>query len=608
MSTSNGQSTRETGQRAASVARAESAALDRDDADAPKQESLFRRLVRWYRQIAQTIHVLRRAGRILMHTSLPRMAAALSYRTIFGLIPTLVIGIAVLGSFASPERMQETIRGLLEYSGISEIVIDQETVARAEEAAQYRPRLGFFGPKDPALEQSGPEQPPTTAGNGAGEPTTPPTRTAAAGPSQAGNPGAGSAPTAGQPAPIISPRLEDWIAELVSRVRGIAFQAIGAIGVLMLAYAAISMLIEVERAFNDIYRAPRGRAWRQRIPLYWTMLTLGLTLVLFTFFLSARATAWLGDLSPALGKGSALGTLITFSATLLTSTLLFIGVYLWVPNTRVAWRPAVIGAFVAALGWEISKLGLAQYTNFATGYARLYGSLGLIPLLLIWVYATWLIVLFGLQVAYALQHYKTWKAEDEARDAAPAVMEPAAVVVVAAEIARGFATGKAVLGGNLGTRVGLDDRAVQAIVQRLIGAGVASRLEQPDTALTLSGPAERVRIEDLLRIGFDMAGPARGLAAELREQSVKAVEGRTLAGLVPAAAGAAAVAAQAPAVLDEASPPERAAPQSDDRVQKPDDAAAEPTNDDATGRIPVDGESDADEFETEPSDSERRTA
>ncbi|MCA9287684.1 MAG: YihY/virulence factor BrkB family protein [Phycisphaerales bacterium] len=601
MSTGNGQSTREIEQRATGVGRNESALVDRDDADAPSKESLIRRIVRWYRQIVQTIHVLRRAGRILMHTSLPRMAAALSYRTIFGLIPTLVIGIAVLGSFASPERMQETIRGLLEYSGISEIVIDQETVARAEAAAHYRPGLEFLAPKDPALQQSGPQQPGATGGSSGGMTSAPTGSAASASPPSAGAPGTDNA----QAAPPISPRLDHWITDLVNRVQRIAFQAIGAIGVLMLAYAAISMLIEVERAFNDIYRAPRGRAWRQRIPLYWTMLTLGLTLVLFTFFLSARATAWLGDLSPALGQGSALGTLITFSATLLTSTLLFIGVYLWVPNTRVAWRPACIGAFVAALGWEISKLGLAQYTNFATGYARLYGSLGLIPLLLIWVYATWLIVLFGLQVAYALQHYKTWKAEDEARDAAPAVMEPAAVVVVAAEIARGFATGKAVLGGNLGTKVGLDDRAVQAIVQRLIAGGFASRLEQPDTGLTLSGPAERVRIEDLLRIGFDMAGPARGLAAELREQSVKAVEGRTLAGLVPAAVGGAAVATQGLAVLDGASPPERLAPQDGDRVRKSDDTAAEPTNDDATGRPPVDGESDADEFETESSDHER---
>ena len=112
-------------------------------------------------------------------------------------------------------------------------------------------------------------------------------------PASAGPPEAAAGEPPGQTSGVTpdpgQPTAPCWRMDLAAGVAcsGIAFQAIGAIGVLMLIYAAISMLIEVERAFNDIYRAPTGRAWGRRIPLYWTVLTLGVIFILATFFVAA---------------------------------------------------------------------------------------------------------------------------------------------------------------------------------------------------------------------------------------------------------------------------------------------------------------------------------
>jgi len=484
--------------------------------------SFIRRLLRSRRDFERTIQVVRKASRFIHQSSLPRMAAALSYRTIFGLIPTLVIGVAVLGSFATKEAMEGTVRQLLVYTGISEIVIDEEVARQAEQTAQIE-QTWALGMKSPFEVSRRPElSPSATSGR---PPSTSPAPATTPGPATSSAP---HDPNLSE-VTLTTPGLEDWISTMVTRVRSISFSAIGAIGVLTLIYAAISMLIEIERAFNDVYKAPTGRPWGRRVQLYWTMLTLGIILILATFFIGAQATAWLAGLHPSLGPGNGLGTLLTFIATVLTSTVLLGAVYLWVPNTRVQFRPAVAGAFVGALLWETSKLGLQRYIELSTSYAKLYGSLGLLPLLLIWIYVTWLIVLFGLQVAYALQHFHTWRAEDEARDATPPVVEPGAILAVAAQVARGFATGKPTRIADLGTLAGIDDRVARLMVDRLATGGVLLRVDQADDAVTLARPPESLPMGDLLRMGFEMSGDATGVAGELRETAIRALQGRTLA-------------------------------------------------------------------------------
>ncbi len=474
---------------------------------APSPPGLVRRLIRSRRDFERTLQVVRHAGRFLLQSSLPRMAAALSYRTIFGLVPTLVIGVAVLGSFASVETMESTVRQLLVYTGISEIVIDDEVARQAERAANLEESF-VAGMKSP-FEFS--------------------RRPGMTGPAPAPHDAAAGSDAEAAGEALTTPGLEDWISTMVTRVRSISFSAIGAIGVLTLIYAAISMLIEIERAFNDIYHAPTGRAWGRRVQLYWTMLTLGIILILATFFMGARATEWLAGLTPALGPGTGLGTLLTFIATVITSTILLGAVYLWVPNTRVAFRPALAGALVAALLWETSKLGLQRYIELSTSYAKLYGSLGLLPLLLIWIYVTWLIVLFGLQVAYALQHFHTWRAEDDARDAMPPVVEPSAILAVATEVARGFMGGRPTRIADIGSKAAIDERVAGLMVERLAASGVVVRVDRGEDAVTLARPPESVAMGDLLRIGFEMSGPATGVAAELREAAVRSLDSKTLA-------------------------------------------------------------------------------
>ena len=74
----------------------------------------------------ETRRFARRAFRVVSSANIPRMAAALSFRTIFGLVPVLVIGVAVLGGFASDTQVEEAVRDLMTFSGLSRIVVEPE--------------------------------------------------------------------------------------------------------------------------------------------------------------------------------------------------------------------------------------------------------------------------------------------------------------------------------------------------------------------------------------------------------------------------------------------------------------------------------------------------
>jgi membrane protein len=96
--------------------------------------------------------------------------------------------------------------------------------------------------------------------------------------------------------------------------------------------------------------------------------------------------------------------------------LAFLGIYRWIPNTKVAWIEALWGAFVAALGWELTTIGFTWYLGSRWGqFELIYGSLGTIIGLMLWVYIGSLITLFGAHLAAAVAHHRQVKHKLAAR-------------------------------------------------------------------------------------------------------------------------------------------------------------------------------------------------
>ncbi|MFN7131337.1 MAG: YihY family inner membrane protein, partial [Myxococcales bacterium] len=172
-------------------------------------------------------------------------------------------------------------------------------------------------------------------------------------------------------------------------------KALGGVGGLFLLVSAVSLLNNIERSLNEIWGVSRKRPLLQRVLIYWCALTLGPIALGFSLVATGVVQAVAGQL----GLGSSLLTMLP----LVTSVLLLAFLYIAAPNAKVSFRAALGGGLVAGVAWEIAKHGYALYAARSIQYSAIYGSLGAIPLFLVWVYVSWLLVLFGARLAYALQ-------------------------------------------------------------------------------------------------------------------------------------------------------------------------------------------------------------
>jgi hypothetical protein len=158
-------------------------------------------------------------------------------------------------------------------------------------------------------------------------------------------------------------RLDDWIAKLMGNIRQFPFTVVGLVGLLTFVYAALSMMVEVEHSFNQVYNAPEGRSWVRRLTQYWTLLSLGPVLLLLSFGVTAAVRVWLEQTLHS-GVGEKVSWAAPFIVTVVTAlpltTAMFMLIYSVVPNTRVQPGPALVGAVTAAVLWELGKNGFGE--------------------------------------------------------------------------------------------------------------------------------------------------------------------------------------------------------------------------------------------------------
>jgi membrane protein len=171
---------------------------------------------------------------------------------------------------------------------------------------------------------------------------------------------------------------------------------LGTIGVLSTLFIGYQLFSQVALAYNEIFRAREDRSLIYRFTLFYTALTLGPLLLGAGFLLSARVGADRG-----LPFASHLLPL-SLSAVIFTTALILL------PCARVQRRAALFGGLLTAAVFEVTKKGFALYINiFGTkdSLTLIYGSVAFLPVFLLWTYVLWLVVLFGVEVAWLTQHH-----------------------------------------------------------------------------------------------------------------------------------------------------------------------------------------------------------
>lgn len=175
------------------------------------------------------------------------------------------------------------------------------------------------------------------------------------------------------------------------------------VGLVFLAVTAMFLLVTIEHAFNTIWRVSRPRPILKRLTIYWAVLTLAPLLV----GASLALTSWLVGLSTGyISHVPALGVWVLKLLPVLFTCLAFALLFYFVPNRYVPRLHALIGSLVAAVVFESMSRGFGYYIGHFPTYKLVYGAFASVPIFLMWIYLSWLAILFGAVISASLSHWR----------------------------------------------------------------------------------------------------------------------------------------------------------------------------------------------------------
>lgn len=244
--------------------------------------------------------------------------------------------------------------------------------------------------------------------------------------------------------------------------------AVGAAGVFVV---SVWMMLIMDRSLNAIWRVRRSRPIWISVLGYMAVIVIGPILLV----VGMTVTTYAMSLSAEVAATSRLRILLLHAVPVAMSALAFFVVYRVIPNRHVPWRHAALGGFVAALLFELAKQLFAFYVHASPTYNLVYGAFAAVPIFLIWIYISWMVVLFGAELTAAASYWSNarWR---EPPTPAVRFREAIAVTQVLLE-------GETDL-GSLRERTGIPAEELEDTLAHMIEGGVVERGAREQYAIT----------------------------------------------------------------------------------------------------------------------------
>jgi membrane protein len=271
---------------------------------------------------------------------------------------------------------------------------------------------------------------------------------------------------------------------------------LGLTGFIGLIFVAILLLATIEGTFNDIWGVTRGRTWFRRVGQYWAMISLGPIALVSVVYLAGTSYGQAVETLPLIGK------FVVKALPFILVSFIFALLYKIMPNTQVNWRAALMGGMVGGSLWLLLNIFNAVNVSRVVNMSKIYGTaLGIIPIFLLGMYFSWLIMLFGAQVAYAFQNRDVYLQEKKAESVNQRNREYVALRVMTL-LAQRFDCGQkppSVL--EIATELSVPSRLIGRVLQPLIDAGLVLEVsgDKNDVAYTPARPTETITCHDILQ-------------------------------------------------------------------------------------------------------------
>ncbi len=204
--------------------------------------------------------------------------------------------------------------------------------------------------------------------------------------------------------------IQKTINEIINTVQKVDYGKMGATGFLVMGFTTIKLLGKIEHSLNDIWGVKQHRTMMRKFSDYISISVMipililasaSLTVTLSSESIMSKIDSLLGPASVVVEKAMSLSGVLTI-------IFAFFLLYIWLPNTKVRVFAAFVGGVVGGLTWKLMLLIFIESQSHLTGANPVYGTFAALPLFLVWLYSSWVVVLFGAEVAFSAQHWRTY--------------------------------------------------------------------------------------------------------------------------------------------------------------------------------------------------------
>ena len=206
------------------------------------------------------------------------------------------------------------------------------------------------------------------------------------------------------------PQIQEAVRSLIEMVEKVDMATLGVFGGVIFLYIIFKLLSGIEESFNQIWGVQSSRTVADKIRNYLSVLVITPILMLVANFLSLKLSAFSGQV---LWLGPVIKTLLQL-APILILTLAFMAVFMFIPNTRVSFRAALVGGFTSAFLAIVLQVLMVKVGIGVTRLSKIYGTFAYIPIFLFWLQMSWTVLLFGAELAFAIQNRDTYAEEQHA--------------------------------------------------------------------------------------------------------------------------------------------------------------------------------------------------
>jgi membrane protein len=244
-------------------------------------------------------------------------------------------------------------------------------------------------------------------------------------------------------------------------------------GLVVLIWSVMNVLGNIENAFNNIWQIKKSRGISRRLSDYLSLVVVapilvfvssGFTVTQENSFLQGTIIEYLGPVFRILVWVLSF-TLIWFVFTLL---------YIIMPNTKVNFKSAFAGGVIGGTMFQLLQWGYVNFQSLLSGYGTIYGSFAALPLFLMWLQFSWLIVLFGAEVAFANQNVENYEYESDILNISSHYKKVLSLLI-AQQIIKNFSNGLPAMTANeISHKLDIPVRFVREIIYELSEAKILS--------------------------------------------------------------------------------------------------------------------------------------